>query len=121
MQNRIIQIDSIHNRAISVAIGERLRLLYSQNESDLSSSLARQLERLRELDDVTVGCSVNRTMESQMIDDGYFILQNERLIDKAKTYDEAMKKGKAIKHSSPQSKVEIIYDGIGMEIPAGRK
>jgi hypothetical protein len=55
-----------------------------------------------------------------MIDDGYFIVQNERLIDKAKTYDEAMKKGKAVKHSTPQSKVEIVFDGIGMEIPAGR-
>ena len=116
MQNRIVQIDRVHSRAISRAIGERLRVSLSHNQSELPASIRTQLNRLRELDDVSV---VNRIVERLMIDDGYFIVQNERLLDKAKTYDEAMKKGKAVKHSTPQSKVEIVFDGIGMEIQAG--
>ena len=51
------------------------------------------------------------------IDDGYFIIQNARFIDKATIYDEAIKKGKAAKRSAPQSKVEIMFDGIETEIP----
>ena len=43
------------------------------------------------------------------------------LTDKAPTYDEAMKRGKAVKRGAPQSKVEIIFDGIAAEIRAGRK
>ena len=49
----------------------------------------------------------------------YYIIQNAHLIEKATTYDEAIKKGKALKRSAPQSKVEIIFDGIAAEIPAG--
>jgi hypothetical protein len=58
--------------------------------------------------------------EHRYIDDGYFIIQNAHLIDKATTYEEAIKKGKALKRSAPQSKVEVIFDGIAAEIPAGR-
>ena len=58
--------------------------------------------------------------EQPTINDGYFIVQNANLIDKATTYDDAIKKGKSIKRSAPQSKVEIIFDGIAAEIPAGR-
>jgi hypothetical protein len=49
----------------------------------------------------------------------YYIIQNAHLIEKATTYDEAIKKGKALKRNAPQSKVEIIFDGIAAEIPAG--
>lgn len=59
--------------------------------------------------------------EQTSIQDGYFIVQNAQLIDKATTYDEAIKKGKAVKRSAPQSKVEISFDGIAAEIPAGRR
>jgi hypothetical protein len=62
------------------------------------------------------GCE---TMDTQQryIDDGYFIIQNAHLIDKATTYEEATEKGKSLKRSDPQSKVEIIFDGIAAEIP----
>ena len=59
--------------------------------------------------------------EQPTINDGYFIIQDAHLIDKATIYDEAIKKGKAIKRGAPQSKVEIIFDGIAAEIPAARK
>lgn len=54
--------------------------------------------------------------ENPSIDDGYFILYKARIVDKAKTYEEAMTKGKALKRSDPQSRVEIQYDGIAMEL-----
>jgi hypothetical protein len=67
--------------------------------------------------------SGGETMDNEQasINDGYFIIQNAHLIDKATiTYDEAIKKGKAIKRGAPQSKVEIIFDGIAAEIPTRR-
>jgi hypothetical protein len=57
--------------------------------------------------------------ERRSINDGYFIIQDAHLVEKAMTYDDAMKKGKALKRGTPQSKVEIIFDGIAAEIPTG--
>jgi hypothetical protein len=59
-------------------------------------------------------------IEQSSIDDGYFVIQDAHLIDKATTYDEAIKKGKALKHNAPQPKVEVIFDGIVAEMLAGR-
>jgi hypothetical protein len=39
MQNRIVQIDRVHSRAISRAIGERLRVSLSHNQSELPASI----------------------------------------------------------------------------------
>jgi hypothetical protein len=59
-------------------------------------------------------------IEQPSIDDGYFVIQDAHLIDKATTYDEAIRKGKALKRTAPQSKVEVIFDGIAAEMPSGR-
>jgi hypothetical protein len=65
--------------------------------------------------------SGGETMDNHQrsINDGYFIIQDAHLVEKATSYDEAIEKGKAIKRGTPQSKVEIIFDGIAAEIPTG--
>jgi hypothetical protein len=57
--------------------------------------------------------------QRRSVNDGYFIIQDAHLVEKATSYDEAIEKGKAIKRGTPQSKVEIIFDGIAAEIPTG--
>jgi hypothetical protein len=54
--------------------------------------------------------------EQPSIDDGYLILHRTEVVDKAKSYEEAMTKGKALKRSDPGSRVEIRYDGIAIEL-----
>jgi hypothetical protein len=46
----------------------------------------------------------------------YIILQDERLIEKAQTYDEATTKGKVVKRRHPEAKVEIQYSGVTVEL-----
>ena len=46
----------------------------------------------------------------------YIILQDRRLIEKARTYDEATRKGKVVKRRHPEAKVEIQYGGITAEL-----
>jgi len=46
----------------------------------------------------------------------YIILQDRRLIEKARTYDEATRKGKVVKRRHPLAKVEIQYSGITAEL-----
>jgi hypothetical protein len=46
--------------------------------------------------------------EQQSFNEGYFIIRDAHLIDKAKTYDEAIKKGKRLKRSVPQSKLYLM-------------
>jgi hypothetical protein len=46
----------------------------------------------------------------------YIILQDERLIEKAQTYDEATRKGKVAKRRYPEPKVEIQYSGVIIEL-----
>ena len=46
----------------------------------------------------------------------YIILQDERLIKKAQTYDEATRKGKVVKCRHPDAKVEIQYSGVIVEL-----
>ena len=46
----------------------------------------------------------------------YVILQDERLIEKAQTYDEATRKGKVVKRRHPEAKVEIQYSGVTVEL-----
>jgi hypothetical protein len=46
----------------------------------------------------------------------YIILQDERLIEKAQTYDEATRKSKIVKHRHPEAKVEIQYSGVTVEL-----
>jgi hypothetical protein len=48
--------------------------------------------------------------------EGYIIWQNERLIEKAQTYDEATRKGKNVKRRHPEAKVEIQYSGVTVEL-----
>jgi hypothetical protein len=48
--------------------------------------------------------------------EGYIIWQDERLIEKAQTYDEATMKGKAVKRRHPEAKVEIQYSGVTVEL-----
>ena len=54
--------------------------------------------------------------QQRSINDGYFIIQDAHLVEKATTYDEAIEKGKAIKRGTPQSKVEILFDGITVTV-----
>jgi hypothetical protein len=51
MENRTVRIDSIHSRAISTEIAERLRAALAQEPAEIPSSLKRQIDRLRELDE----------------------------------------------------------------------
>jgi len=46
----------------------------------------------------------------------YIILRDERLIEKAQTYDEATRKGKVAKCRHPEAKVEIQYSGVTVEL-----
>jgi hypothetical protein len=46
----------------------------------------------------------------------YIILQDERPIEKAQTYDEATRKSKIVKHRHPEAKVEIQYSGVTVEL-----
>ena len=46
----------------------------------------------------------------------YIILQDERLIEKAQTYDEATRKGKVVKCRHPEAKVEIQYSSVTVEL-----
>ena len=46
----------------------------------------------------------------------YIILRDERLIEKAQTYDEATRKGKVVKRRHPEAKVEIQYSGVTVEL-----
>jgi hypothetical protein len=46
----------------------------------------------------------------------YFIWQDQRLLEKARTYDEATRKGKVIKLRHPETKVEIQYSGVTVEL-----
>jgi hypothetical protein len=48
--------------------------------------------------------------------EGYIILRDERLIEKAQTYDEATRKGKVAKRRHPDAKVEIQYSGVTVEL-----
>ena len=49
-------------------------------------------------------------------DGDYLISQDKRRVDKALTYDEAITKAKAVKRRHPESRVEIQYSGITVEI-----
>ena len=55
-------------------------------------------------------------IERPSIDDGYLIFHKAQIVERAKTYEEAMTKGKALKRGDPQSRVEIQYDGIAIEL-----
>jgi hypothetical protein len=46
----------------------------------------------------------------------YIIWQDERLLEKAQTYDEATRKGKGVKLRHPEAKVEIQYSGVTVEV-----
>jgi hypothetical protein len=48
--------------------------------------------------------------------EGYMIWRDERLIEKAQTYDEATRKGKVVKRRYPDAKVEIQYSGVTVEL-----
>jgi len=50
MQNRIVRIDKIHSRAICTEIAERLRFVLAKEQSEVSSSLKSQIDRLPQLD-----------------------------------------------------------------------
>jgi hypothetical protein len=46
----------------------------------------------------------------------YMIWQDRRLVEKARTYDEATRKGKGAKLRHPETKVEIQYSGVMVEL-----
>jgi hypothetical protein len=46
----------------------------------------------------------------------YMIWQDRRLLEKARTYDEATRKGKGAKLRHPEAKVEIQYSGVTVEL-----
>jgi hypothetical protein len=46
----------------------------------------------------------------------YIIWQDERPFEKARTYDEATRKGKVVKLRHPEAKVEIQYSGVTVEL-----
>ena len=48
--------------------------------------------------------------------EGYNIWQDERVIEKAQTYDEATRKGKVVKRRHPEAKVEIQYSSVTVEL-----
>lgn len=56
------------------------------------------------------------TYRAPSIDHGYFISQKGKIVDNAKTYEDAMSKGKALKRGNPQLRVDIQYDGIAIEL-----
>ena len=51
MQNRIVRIDKIHNRAISTEVAERLRIILAMEQSEVPSGLKSQIDRLREMEE----------------------------------------------------------------------
>ena len=46
----------------------------------------------------------------------YIIWQDQRLLEKAQTYDEATRKGKVVKRRHPEAKVEIQFSGVTVEL-----
>jgi len=46
----------------------------------------------------------------------YIIWQDQRLIEKAQTYDEATRKGKVVKRRHREAKVEIQYGSVTVEL-----
>lgn len=48
--------------------------------------------------------------------EGCNIWQDERVIEKAQTYDEATRKGKVVKRRHPEAKVEIQYNSVTVEL-----
>ena len=46
----------------------------------------------------------------------YIIWQDQRFLEKARTYDEATRKGKVVKLRHPETKVEIQYSGVTVEL-----
>jgi hypothetical protein len=46
----------------------------------------------------------------------YIIWQDQRLFEKARSYDEATTKGKGVKLRHPEAKVEIQYCGVTVEL-----
>ena len=46
----------------------------------------------------------------------YFIWQDRRLLEKAQTYDEATRKGRGAKLRHPETKIEIQYSGVMVEL-----
>jgi hypothetical protein len=46
----------------------------------------------------------------------YIIWQDQRLLETARTYDEATRKGKGLKLRHPEAKVEIQYSGVTVEL-----
>jgi hypothetical protein len=60
-----------------------------------------------------------QTPDGEMIpgrSEEYIIWQNQRLFEKARTYDEATRKGKGAKLRHPEAKVEIQYSGVTVEL-----
>jgi hypothetical protein len=55
MQNRIVRIDKIHSRAICNEVAERLRVTLSKDQSEISTDLINQLDRLWTNAQATVG------------------------------------------------------------------
>lgn len=46
----------------------------------------------------------------------YIIWQDQRPFEKARTYDEATRKGKVVKLRHPEAKVEIQYSDVTVEL-----
>jgi len=51
LQNCIVRIDKIHNRAICTEIAERLRIVLAKEQSEVPISLKSQIDRLPKLDE----------------------------------------------------------------------
>ena len=51
MQNRSIQIDPIHTRAVCAGVAEGLRLILPKEQPQTGSSLQKLISRLPELDE----------------------------------------------------------------------
>ena len=46
----------------------------------------------------------------------YIIWQDQRVLERARTYDEATRKGKVVKLRHPEAKVEIQCSGVTVEL-----
>jgi hypothetical protein len=53
MQNCIVRIDQIHGRAICTEVAERLGISLSRDQSATPASLRKQLDQLREMDELS--------------------------------------------------------------------
>jgi hypothetical protein len=53
MQNRSMQVDPVHSRAISTEVGERLRVILEKKLPEPGRSLQRLINRLPELDEAS--------------------------------------------------------------------